>query len=114
MRISDCSSDVCSSDLLVPVAVAIAQADDLLAIAEHFGRQRRGDDGDVRQAAQFSLQHRVGAQLAIEFDQRHMRDEPRAVEDRKSVVEGKGVSVRVEFGGRRNLKQKKKKERQSK
>src|SRR3546814_7097522 len=62
---------------LVPVAVAIAQADDLLAIAEHFGRQRRGDDGDVRQAAQFRLQHRVGAQLAVEFDQRHMRDEPR-------------------------------------
>src|SRR3546814_7984130 len=51
---------------LVPVAVAIAQADDLLAIAEHFGRQRRGDDGDVRQAAQFRLQHRVGAQLRSE------------------------------------------------
>src|SRR3546814_2696829 len=67
---------------LVPFAVAIAQADDLLAIAEHFGRQRRCDDGDVRQAAQFRLQHRVGAQLAIEFDQRHMRDEPREVDRR--------------------------------
>src|SRR3546814_6663325 len=89
MRISDWSSDVCSSDLfgvwdqadldenpfefaemfLVPVAVAIAQADDLLAIAEHFGRKRRGDDVDVRQAAQFGLQHSVGAQLARSEEQ---------------------------------------------
>src|SRR3546814_16909744 len=31
-----------------------------------------------------------------------------AQKDRKSVVAGKGVSVRVEFGGRRTLKKKKK------
>src|SRR3546814_10645377 len=79
VRISDWSSDVCSSDL---VAVAIAQADDLLAIAEHLGGERRGDDRDVRQAAQFRLQNRVGAKLTIELDQRHMRDQPRKVDRR--------------------------------
>src|SRR3546814_11602292 len=31
---------------------------------------------------------------------------PRGTEDRKSVVKGKSVSVRVDLGGRRNLKKK--------
>src|SRR3546814_20917189 len=68
--------------LVILVAVAIAQADDLLAIAEHLGGERRGDDRDVRQAAQFRLQNRVGAKLTIELDQRHMRDQPRKVDRR--------------------------------
>src|SRR3546814_19632753 len=34
-----------------------------------------------------------------------------ATTDRKRVVEGKSVSVRVDFGGRRNIKKKKKKDK---
>src|SRR3546814_19775647 len=37
---------------------------------------------------------------------------PEARSDRKSVVEGKGVSVRVELGGRRFIKKKKQKQKQ--
>src|SRR3546814_7469424 len=67
MRISDWSSDVCSSDL------ADSQVDEL--------------DADER------------------------RDEtakPIDGNDRKSVVKGKSVSVRVDFGGRRSIKTEKK------
>src|SRR3546814_6787983 len=62
MRISDWISDVCSSDL--------------------FGGQRRGDDPDVGQAGELALQHRVGAKLAVEFDQRHMGDDAGEVDRR--------------------------------
>src|SRR3546814_15043518 len=78
MRISDWSSDVCSSDLVRGEAVAdraVAVADD--AIAPEM-RLARGDLG-----GRAELRRRV---------------------DRKSVVEGKSVSVRVDLGGRRIIK----------
>src|SRR3546814_5950755 len=101
MRISDWSSDVCSSDL-----------------------NARGDvDGD---AAQFELQlgaANLGRQEQPRQVLRHFGVKPEAAEalqplgqqrgvvvaDRKSVVEGKRVSVRVDLGGRRIIKKKKKK-----
>src|SRR3546814_14804754 len=101
MRISDWSSDVCSSDLLLlrgqlgggflllllllRGALALQPrlllgflfgAEPLLLDAPGFGLLGGGDTGL----------------------------EPR---DRKSVVEGKSVSVRVDLGGRRSIKQKK-------
>src|SRR3546814_6939692 len=83
MRISDWSSDVCSSDLRrVPVQVSSGEggendAQDLpLALARRRARAaRRGG-------------HSLG---------------PRR-EDRTSVVKGKSVSVRVDLGGRRIIK----------
>src|SRR3546814_19598371 len=75
MRISDWSSDVCSSDLaagpqpLLAVAAAVAAA----------GQEATG----LRPNLDFGL-----------------------ATDRKSVVEGKSVSVRVDLGGRRIIKQK--------
>src|SRR3546814_20787845 len=43
---------------------------------------------------------------ATEADAREQPAAPYAEEDRKSVVEGKSVSVRVDLGGRRSIKKK--------
>src|SRR3546814_14360932 len=79
MRISDWSSDVCSSDL-------------------HGRRPHRRCDGGQgrardRRAATQAIWWRGAGQVSDL--------------DRKSVVKGKSVSVRVDLGGRRILKKKK-------
>src|SRR3546814_12902779 len=109
MRISDWSSDVCSSDL---DAVEIGQADDVARIDQVRVGDLRVGLPDLRPQP-WMLQ-----ELA--------RDVPRGVAahddigigviatdalchgDRKSVVSGKSVSVRVALGGRRIIKKKKK------
>jgi hypothetical protein len=63
-------------------AVLVVDAGDLLAVAAHFGGQRAGDDGDVGQAAELGLQHGVGAQLAVEFEQRDVADDAGEVDRR--------------------------------
>src|SRR3546814_15860147 len=106
MRISDWSSDVCSSDLFV--------------LPDRFGM----DIGFVGQV------HQIVDDEAMIAGEREMLArlrplgacEPRQVgklrgvrrlfadpdpEDRKSDVEGKSVSVRVDLGGRRIIKKKK-------
>src|SRR3546814_17544844 len=99
MRISDWSSDVCSSDL--PRRYRIRHGQALFLLCQHERRQvddaapggfqlsraRYGDDA-VDRVARRSLWSGTG--------------------DRKSVVEGERVSVRVDLGGRRILKKKKK------
>src|SRR3546814_20528611 len=93
MRISDWSSDVCSSDLL----------------GRHHGDEEGGrplvaepQDRTVDQAER--IQHRVDiAPLAQEREPDDARSE---IGDRKGVVEGKSVSVRVDLGGRRIIKNK--------
>src|SRR3546814_15894143 len=92
MRISDWSSDVCSSDLLGQPG-------------------RRGPGTPVRLRARSRraagwrrLQTRPGRGAgggAVHLDRSGRREQ-----DRKSVVEGKGVSVRVDLGGRRIIKKK--------
>src|SRR3546814_19185724 len=84
MRISDWSSDVCSSDLTVPVINGLTDLShpcqivaDLLTVVEHG----------------VAL---PGSQWAWLGDGK----------DRKSVVSGKSVSVRVDLGGRRIVKKK--------
>src|SRR3546814_19934396 len=89
MRISDWSSDVCSSDL------ATVQQD--RQYADQRDRQqdsaKRGGPGPRRQR-----DRRNDEQLLKRFDRGTLG------QDRKSVVYGKIVSVRVDIGGRRNIK----------
>src|SRR3546814_6282239 len=89
MRISDWSSDVCSSDLLRRVEQRAGQAG-----------PRPAPDGPPRPVRAAHLQRRAGGQGQA-------RAGPLPSCDRKSVVEGKGVSVRVVPGGRRTIKKKK-------
>src|SRR3546814_14762826 len=116
MRISDWSSDVCSSDLLdrhVQGGRRLVGDDDLGIV------QNRDGDGDALAHAAGQLV-RIGAQPG-----RRIRDAdpPQGLFgasegllsrdllvrlDRKSVVSGKSVSVRVDLGGRRIIKKKKK------
>src|SRR3546814_19916451 len=91
MRISDWSSDVCSSDLplrLTPVRIRI--------------RQRPRDPA----AVPFLAAHRacMAADAGVEID--HQPELDLRWRDRKSVVSGKSVSVRVDLGGRRIIKKK--------
>src|SRR3546814_11792659 len=115
MRISDWSSDVCSSDLEDRVAAA----------------QRLGDVADAarRQRHHVALGDKDGGAIAFEADgfaaagvhvgswacgvavrrvaSARTAGTPRMVADRKSVVEGKSGSGRVDVGGRRRVKKKK-------
>src|SRR3546814_12718571 len=86
MRISDWSSDVCSSDL------------------RRF-RQRAVAGAEIVEAERHALILEAGDDRA---DQRRILEQ-RAFGDRKSVVLGKSVSVRVDLGGRRFSKKKKEK-----
>src|SRR3546814_18028343 len=83
MRISDWSSDVCSSDLLLEYHLRASRAGPPVA--------PRPGGGDYEDAPPGSL----GA----------LHEGP-ALADRKSVVSGKSVSVRVDLGGRRIIQKK--------
>src|SRR3546814_11077495 len=88
MRISDWSSDVCSSDLQV--------LEELLGHARVLGQVREGD---------LRLDHPELGQVAGGVGV--LGAEGRAEGDRQSVVSGRGVSVRVDLGGRRIIKKEK-------
>src|SRR3546814_12631977 len=98
MRISDWSSDVCSSDLMqfqadildVPVIRPVIIETTALGAAYLAGLA----------VAFWSSTEEIAAQWQMErcFEP-HMKD-------RKSVVSGKSVSVRVDLGGRRIIKKK--------
>src|SRR3546814_20919441 len=105
MLIRDCSSDVCSSDLRLPALDdrqigSDAAFEDIFLAVEHLGFLALGDlgadaglgieTGDTRPARAAALGKRA---LGTEFDL-----------DRKGVVSGKSVSVRVDPGGRRIIK----------
>src|SRR3546814_12167345 len=101
MRISDWSSDVCSSDL-APAG---------------FVGDGHGSAPDPRRIAAQGWRRSGGLHLAVAQPGHRMRKalHQRFVVggddhggDRKSVVEGKSVSVRVDLGGRRIIKKKQK------
>src|SRR3546814_17642677 len=81
MRISDWSSDVCSSDLVAHAGVAHG-------------------------AAQHRAAFRILGDLAVDHVELADHRLQLGARDRKSVVEGKSVSVRVDLGGRRIIKKK--------
>src|SRR3546814_16855399 len=104
MRISDWSSDVCSSDL---------------RSLDHTRIERRlaADDGGVELVPVLYSENRPGVDGGVLQQEKPSRPlgavQRRAVHrarvmdgDGKSVVEGKSVSVRGNLGGRRFIKQK--------
>src|SRR3546814_2393769 len=102
MRISDWSSDVCSSDLDPLWRFQLSDAynkliDSPIADMKNVGPRGAGSIT----AAQF-LQRFVnnGVKWA------HLDIAGMVWADRKSVVSGKSVSVRVDLGGRRNIQKK--------
>src|SRR3546814_6232229 len=99
MRISDWSSDVCSSDL--------GQDDARQRAARRNGVGRCA--GHPHRRHPRTAMPAPGYGCAAYQVGRCVDDRPRSLDkDRKSVVEGKRVSVRVDLGGRRILKKKNK------
>src|SRR3546814_13519375 len=98
MRISDWSSDVCSSDL---------EADAHWQVSKY-----RGQNANMHACeALLAAYEATGAAHFLERAAtlaEHMtrRQAALAGGDRKSVVSGKSVSVRVDLGGRRSIKKK--------
>src|SRR3546814_19091128 len=86
MRISDWSSDVCSSDLRVKVTHVDVLVRQTVGRVEVVGVGAEGDMAPVRRDRDVSGGNRDSSR------------------DRKSVVSGKSVSVRVDLGGRRLIK----------
>src|SRR3546814_20261658 len=97
MRISDWSSDVCSSDLFLRIP-----------LGEGVDRLQAGL---VVDAGEVEVDHDVPGILAGREEVAEAGDgaeEQRAVKlDRKSVVSGKSGSVRVDLGGRGSIKKNK-------
>src|SRR3546814_20080899 len=88
MRISDWSSDVCSSDLSITPLIVRALS------ASFFTETRRAC---FFRPAAFSLVDDMRSSIPSGSGR---------IVDRKSVVSGKSVSVRVDLGGRRIIKTK--------
>src|SRR3546814_18347673 len=104
MRISDWSSDVCSSDLrpgwrAKPGCIFKARSGEK-------GKEPRDVDADRHRRARRPCGRRRRQPA------RHISQQFLHAADRKRVVEGKSVSVRVDFGGRRISKKNKPIEKQ--
>src|SRR3546814_11561822 len=95
MRISDWSSDVCSSDRLVGRELAEAVAVDRAGLHPHLARF-----GHVAGEFRVDAVCSVSRHDISEFGARGLDRSPMNV-DRKSVVSVKSVSVRVDLGGGR-------------
>src|SRR3546814_14718679 len=113
MRISDCISDVCSSDLTVASAdirlQAIGEVDAKLSENGKVSIVIMGRDigrGRCRWLKSLKPVTRGTVRPVIIVERAH--DNVAAFKiDRKSVVEGKSGSVRVDLGGRSIIKKKK-------
>src|SRR3546814_20885295 len=110
MRIIDLSSDVCSSDLgsgTIGASGSAAWSGDRDCAGHDLGLlvHRRVGDGRARDKIVDAVNlHDQSDDLGQ--DGRCADFQALQVGDRKSVVEGKSVSVRVDLGGRRILKKK--------
>src|SRR3546814_18776548 len=99
MRISDWSSDVCSSDLIVEAKAILALIMRCAEVlARHVDRARRLRD-QPGQSGGPAFTIRIFVVIA-----EAQNCLVAATGDRKSVVEGKSVSVRGALGGRRFIK----------
>src|SRR3546814_11036945 len=109
MRISDWSSDVCSSDLLPDALFVIDIGHEDIAVLE---AKKLGipviavvDTNYNPDLVDYAIPGNDDAIRAIQLYARAAADA--ILEDRKSAVKGKSVSVRVNLGGRRIIKKKK-------
>src|SRR3546814_11124357 len=111
MRISDWSSDVCSSDLIG----ALVQGARIDAREGERTDERVVHDleGEQRQRRRVRRLARIGliivgidALNGRNVERRRQIVDDRVEQDRKSVVSGKSVSVRVDLGGRGTIKKK--------
>src|SRR3546814_13543460 len=125
MRISDWSSDVCSAVLLFGIDRLHRDGeDDLLRIthglkAEHLeaDRRRPGEIGvgeifrlepfEPRRKARIARPPPIDLPAVLELELKAELNGTIFARDRKSVGSGKSVSVRVDLGGRRIIKNKK-------
>src|SRR3546814_15409310 len=108
MRISDWSSDVCSSDLFAGVARRIVHRGHAGALLGSRILQQRAVDLHRQVPRQQLFENGLLVRLVFIDRTAQIRRRRRLVRggDRKSVVEGKGGSVRVDRGGRRIIKKK--------
>src|SRR3546814_17780283 len=118
MRISDWSSDVCSSDLQGGMVAEPVAHGSQCRRQGGFGAKPRLQGAGLQQAVAQTAQ--IARATAIQAEPRQRAGEighalqrttdivaqPHTVEDRKSVVSGKSVSVRVDLGGRRIIQKK--------
>src|SRR3546814_21075122 len=109
MRISDWSSDVCSSDLVVPehgrdTELHALARDAVRALLESPTTQLVDVSTAVaRKAGDLRVKHGLHTWDAVHLATAILA----GVADRKSVVSGKRVSVRLDLGGLRIIKKKK-------
>src|SRR3546814_15435268 len=109
MRISDCSSDVCSSDLRHRGLADDGELHALLLVGnDHELRHVRRGAGSGGNQDQWWTGHVQGVHaFELENIETMGNDDADAFKDRKSVVSGKSVSVRVDIGGSRSHKKNK-------
>src|SRR3546814_13141699 len=101
MRISDWSSDVCSSDLVTHRA----RRTWLPALRR---TRKICGDREARHGVVAGMQQSDSTRRLMHCQKKQLHRWKRRL-DRKSVVKGKSVSVRVAQGGRRIIQKKKKK-----
>src|SRR3546814_19207535 len=99
MRISDWSSDLCSSDLFAGAAPGRRLSPLRPCIGRSSLQHHPSAGARLRRTA-------IAAALALGFGAGLVEPVEARAADRKSVVEGKGVSVSVDIGGRRLLQKK--------
>src|SRR3546814_18612348 len=104
MRVSDWSSDVCSSDLLAADRILQPFRPDGEDEPEENSQGDENDEGPEA-VALAELPHRPRVPSGSRCATR-MPAEGASLRDRKSAVSGKSVSVRVDLGGRRFIKKK--------
>src|SRR3546814_12430118 len=105
MRISDWSSDVCSSDLSSPRKRGPISRPSRQRNRQELGPRFRGGDDenkDTSSCQKFSFPTKWIPRPPRSF----VHAASRSTRDRKSVVEGKSGSVRGDLGGRRIIKKK--------
>src|SRR3546814_13601887 len=107
MRISDWSSDVCSSDLLELGNRRLPAQEFRRAAIEKNGGEAESGSEEQLMIRLCASGFGTGQYLGIKTGASHGTGPPWAKAiDRKSDVTGKSVSVRVDLGGRRILKKK--------
>src|SRR3546814_14193615 len=114
MRISDWSSDVCSSDLFLDTAdqhhpllrLIHDEIEELRGAGEVLAKRLRTRIEVDEDKAAILIEQRQRLELVKRVSLEVRRIGFRSVQDRKSVVWGKSVSVGVDSGGGRIIKKK--------